>query len=153
MKLRNFHWPPLALRIKMLTVAQAALTPVPGPAPAPRLHPSLPCPCRSGLELPSHTRLLTQGWHTYCSLSGNAMPILWGLADTLSCSGLCCTSPEKPPHRPRPGCPRVIFLFAFHTVSFLVSCLSLPPARLWVPRAWCRVPAINSPRMISRKYK
>lgn len=66
-KLRNFHWPPLALQVKMLTVAQEALKPGAGPAPAPRLHPSSPCPCRSGLDLPSHARLLTQGWRTCCS--------------------------------------------------------------------------------------
>lgn len=128
MKLRNFHWPPLALRIKMLTVAQAALTPVPGPAPAPRLHPSLPCPCRSGLELPSHTRLLTQGWHTYCSLCGNAMPILWVWL-TPSHAQVSVAPPQKSlPIAPDPAVPgssscslSIQFPFWFH------ACLSQQP--------------------------
>lgn len=159
-KLRNFHWPPLALQVKMLTVAQEALEPGAGPAPAPRLHPSSPCPCRSGLDLPSHARLLTQGWRTCCSS-----------AETLGPSSGCSWHPlvlrsllqlpRKASPSPRTRRPQVIFSFILHTVSFLVSCLSLPPARLWVPcgqdpclpRAWRRVAAINSPGMISRKYK
>lgn len=120
-KLRNFHWPPLALQVKMLTVAQEALhlrlacTPLRlAPAALAWTSPHMPgsSPRAGAPAVPLRKR-----W---------ARPL--GAAGTLSCSDLCCDCPEKPPDRPGPGRPRSSSCsLSIQFPSWFRACLSRQP--------------------------